>query len=139
MRISGCSTAAIAIDSLREVSFRTSTDSDARPDTDSGFVLGASTTGCDSDLVSGFCKPNLGSSMLTGAKVLVVGLFVAAIAGEFVCAPRRNGSGMNTLGVNGPRSNATIASKVTHRTVKRVVGFSRGNSFRKSHIATARH
>ena len=42
---------------------------------------------------------------------------------------------MNTLVVSGPRGKATTASKVTHRTVKRVVAFSRGSSFRSSHVA----
>jgi hypothetical protein len=72
--------------------------------------------------------------MLAGARVVVVGLLVAAIASESICAP-----GVNALGVNVARGSATIASKVDHRIVKRVVGFSRGNSFRKRHIAAARN
>src|SRR5579859_2436605 len=47
--------------------------------------------------------------------------------------------GVTAVGPSGPTSNATIASKVAHKTVNRVVGFSRGSNFRKSHIATARN
>src|ERR1700676_1664586 len=132
MRISGCSTADAAIDPP-EVPLRASTNSGARSDTDSGFDF-RTNTGCDSDLEPDVCTLNFGCSILMDARVVVVGLTVVAIEGETVCVP-----GINVLGMNGSRSNATMASKVTHRTVKRVVGLSLGSSFRKSRIATAKN
>src|SRR5580698_4154487 len=133
MRIRGCSAGAIAVDPLWEVLFRASMASDARLDTGSGFDFGIN-TGCDLGLLSGLFKLNSGCCMLMGARFVAVGPVVATVAGESVCAP-----GMNALGASVPKGNATMASNVIHRIVKRVVGFSRGNSFRKSHIAIARN
>jgi hypothetical protein len=92
-------------------------------------------TACGAELLFGLRKLTLASSVLTGARgVMAAGMLAAAIAGDAGCVP-----GRNALGVKGPRGNATIASKVTHRTVKRVVGFNLGSSFRKSPITTARN
>jgi hypothetical protein len=44
---------------------------------------------------------------------------------------------MNVPDRSGARGIATTAIKVTHRTVNRVVGFSRGSSFSSSHMVAA--
>jgi hypothetical protein len=129
---------------LRETVFRAWTDSDAGLDiaTGSGFGIDAR---CDVETAEEFRRLNLGSGISTGVEGIAVGVLVTAIAGEPILAP-----GLNTLDVSGPasgvmsvpmsglRGNARTASRVTHRTVKRVVEFSRGSNFKKSHIAAAR-
>src|SRR5882762_8623905 len=113
MRISGCSTVAAAIDALPGVPFRASTYSGTRPDAGSGFDFGTN-TGFDSDLVTEFTTLNFGCSIFVDAGVAVEGSIVVAIDRKPICAPA-----ISVLSVKGSRSNTTIASNVTHRTVKR--------------------
>lgn len=127
--MSGCSTAVIAVHRLFERALCDLTSSVGRSNIGPGLDLGTDTA-CDSRLGSALCISNFGSS-LTGVSVVILGTFLAE-AGKSVCAP-----GMNPRSVNGSRSKASTASKVIHKTTKRVVGFSRGSSLRSSHIATA--
>jgi len=63
---------------------------------------------------------------------VATGVFVVAIESESGRAV------VAALGNANPAGSATTASKVSHRTVKRVVEFNRGRSFSKAHIAAAR-